>query len=176
MRPPVASNCRQHRRKCRRVHTRLDADPNLANLDLDTATALAAGRCHLRGICMRRHRQTRWIDPYRHEPWHLDTNRPRHLAPPHRQQPAHHSVSPRDLGYVRAFFETLGDNPRLLLGRPPAPPTLPCDQFDPAIPPSSCLASSMAFAIAHLQRSAYARLYCRRFTRGLDAALMPVTA
>src|SRR5215472_17419364 len=42
--------------------------------------------------------------PYRHEPWHLDANRPRHLAPPHRQQPAHHSVSPRDLGYVRAFF------------------------------------------------------------------------
>src|SRR5215470_12349707 len=65
-------------------------------------------------------------------------------------------IFPRDLGYVRAFFETLGDNPRLLLGRPPAPPTLPCDQFDPAIPPSSCLASSMAFAIAQRQRSAYA--------------------
>jgi hypothetical protein len=44
-------------------------------------------------------------------------------------------IFPRDLGYVRAFFETLGDNPRLLLGRPPAPPTLPCDQFDPAITP-----------------------------------------
>src|SRR5262249_33784953 len=42
-------------------------------------------------------------------------------------------------------------------------------------PPSSCLASSMAFAIAHLQRSAYARLYRRRFTRGLGAALTPVT-
>jgi hypothetical protein len=36
--------------------------------------------------------------------------------------------------YVRAFFETLGDNLRLLLGRPPARPTLPCDQFDLAIP------------------------------------------
>jgi hypothetical protein len=94
---------------------------------------------------MRRRRQTHWIDPYRHESWTLDANRPRHLASPHRQQPAHHSVSPRDLGYVRAFFETLGDNPRLLLGRPPAPPTLPCDQFDPAIPPSSFLASSMEF-------------------------------
>jgi hypothetical protein len=124
------SDCRQHCRKRRRVHTRLDADPNLANLDLDTATALTAGRCHLRGICMRRRRQTRWIDPYPHEPWHRRTNRPRHL---HRQRPAYHSVSPRDLGYVRAFFETLGDNPRLLLGRPPAPPTLPCDQFDPTI-------------------------------------------
>src|SRR5215467_8390804 len=41
-------------------------------------------------------------------------------------------IFPRDLGYVRAFFETLGDNPRLLLGRPPAPP---CDQFDSAITP-----------------------------------------
>jgi hypothetical protein len=58
-----------------------------------------------------------------------------------------HSVSPRDLGYIGAHFETLGDDPRLLLRRPPAPPPLPRDQFDAAYAPSSCLASSMAFAI-----------------------------
>jgi hypothetical protein len=32
---------------------------------------------------------------------------PRDLTPPHLQQPAHHSVSPCDPGYVRALFETL---------------------------------------------------------------------
>jgi hypothetical protein len=83
------------------------------------------------------HALPRWIDPYRHEPRRVRANRPRHLAPPSRQQPAHHSVSPRDLGYVRAIFETLGDNPRLLFRRPPAPSTPPCDQFDPAKRPVS---------------------------------------
>jgi Recombinase len=48
----------------------------------------------------------------------LDAHCPRHLAPPDRHQPAHHST-PRDRGYVRALFETLGDDPHLL-GRPPS--------------------------------------------------------
>jgi hypothetical protein len=64
------------------------------------------------------------------------------------QQSAYHSMPPRDLGHVRALFETLGDDPRLLFRRPPAPPTLPRDKLHPAYAPSSCLASSMAFAIA----------------------------
>jgi hypothetical protein len=40
-------------------------------------------------------------------------------------------MPPRDLGYVRALFETLGDDPRL--GRPPPPPALSGDHLDPAI-------------------------------------------
>jgi hypothetical protein len=43
-----------------------------------------------------------------------------------------------------AFRENEGSAPSLS----PAPPTLPGDQFDPAIRPSSCLVSSVAFAIA----------------------------
>ena len=39
----------------------------------------------------------------------------------------------------------------------------------------SCLASSMAFVIAHLQRQAHARLYRRRTSRWRGGDLMPVT-
>ena len=91
-------------------------------------SSLAVGR-----ISILRHHMT-FRSWHRHANWRCRSSQYTRASNP-LDQPAHHSVSPRDLGYVRAFFETLGDNPRLLLGRPPAPPTLPSDQFDPAIRP-----------------------------------------
>jgi hypothetical protein len=110
-----------------------DPDTRSADLDLDPTEPSACNRHFLRRTRVGHRRRARWIDPHRHEPRGVDASRLRHLAPPYCQQPAHHPVPPRDLGYIRPLFETLRDDPRLLLSRPPTTPALSCDDFDPAI-------------------------------------------
>ena len=126
-RSPVGSQRRQHRRKRRRIDTRLDPDARPAHLDLDhPAPGLVA--IHLDGpvsppraarlACRRR--TTLGSDPNRHKACRLDAYRRCQLVSPHREQPADNAMSARHLGNVSALLEALRYDP----GLPLAPSTV----------------------------------------------------
>ena len=72
-------------------------------------------------------------DPNRHEPCRSRICRRRELLTPDRKQPAGNAVPSCHLRNVGALLEALRYDPRLLLGRPPAPLTLPRNNLDPSI-------------------------------------------